>query len=129
MDNLALILAILLLVLCGWDIYLQLKTPKKKDYIYTPSLAHQFCTRNRASIEKSSKAGCFYCRTMFNPSTITEWIDDELTAMCPICEIDSVICNLDVPDMDLPFLNEMHKRWFKTLFTALPDGTWKVIKE
>ncbi|MDR2581783.1 MAG: cytoplasmic protein [Fibromonadaceae bacterium] len=55
--------------------------------------AHKHSIHNESSLKKDDLCGCFYCLKIFNPSEITEWTDEESekTAMCPYCEIDSVI--------------------------------------
>ena len=35
--------------------------------------------------------GYFYCLAIYVPSEITEWVDEDQTAMCAKCGIDSVI--------------------------------------
>jgi hypothetical protein len=52
--------------------------------------AHEYCILNRAELERSDACGCFYCERIFHPNEINEWTDDEKTALCPYCGIDSV---------------------------------------
>ena len=35
--------------------------------------------------------GCYYCLSTFFYTEIDSWADKQLTALCPICGIDSVI--------------------------------------
>ncbi|QWG87394.1 cytoplasmic protein [Bacillus mycoides] len=74
--------------------------------------AHRFCSRNRNSLEKDIICGCFYCLKIFNPEEITEWWDDDDTAVYPYCGIDSIIGENSGFKITEMFLNEMHKRWF-----------------
>jgi len=60
--------------------------------------AHEYSSNNRASLKKDDLCGCFYCLKIFSPNEITEWTDwtdeDEESgemALCPYCDIDSVI--------------------------------------
>ncbi|MDE6538636.1 MAG: cytoplasmic protein [Ruminococcus sp.] len=53
--------------------------------------AHSYCIHNRSHIEKSYNCGCFYCTKIFSPYEINFWIDNNDTAICPFCCIDSVI--------------------------------------
>jgi hypothetical protein len=70
--------------------------------------AHRFSSHHRIALEKDIKCGCFYCLKIFNPSEITEWCDNEETALCPYCEIDSVIGeNSGFPITEM-FLKGMH---------------------
>jgi hypothetical protein len=47
--------------------------------------------KSRDAIKKSKTAGCFYCVEIFPASEIKEWVDDNLTPICPKCGIDSVL--------------------------------------
>jgi len=58
--------------------------------------AHRHSANHRSEIENSSSCGCFYCRAIFCPERIAEWVDEDntgmgQTALCPYCGIDSVI--------------------------------------
>lgn len=60
----------------------------------TPALEealHPLSFRNRAFLACSEDAACFYCLRTFRPSEIWHWIDNEETAVCPYCGIDSVL--------------------------------------
>lgn len=48
-------------------------------------------TRTRAALTKSGRCGCFYCLAIFDVTRIRAWTDDDLTAICPHCSVDSVI--------------------------------------
>jgi len=76
--------------------------------------AHRHCTRNKEEIANSNQCGCFYCQRIFDPSEINGWVDSkETTAICPYCNIDSVIGSASkLPYGDADFLTEMHKWWF-----------------
>ena len=76
-------------------------------------LAHQFSVNNRKQLEQSSVCGCFYCRKIFNPNEITEWIPEKSgTALCPYCGIDSVIGESSGFPIAEQFLNKMKQYWF-----------------
>ena len=54
---------------------------------------------------------------IFAPNKIIEWIDEGgvrigETALCPKCDIDSVIGDKDVMDITPEFLQKMHAYWF-----------------
>lgn len=84
--------------------------------IYDESLlrqAHTHSSGHRAEIESSAVCGCFYCLSIFPPSAIKEWIDDNATALCPGCPVDSVIGDASgFPVSDPKFLTAMHGLWF-----------------
>lgn len=76
-------------------------------------LAHQFSVNNRKQLEQSSVCGCFYCRKIFNPNEITEWIPEKSgTALCPYCGIDSVIGEASGFQITEQLLKEMSQYWF-----------------
>jgi hypothetical protein len=75
--------------------------------------AHKFCTHNKESISKSKNCGCFYCLEIFPANEVTEFMENENTAYCPKCMIDSVICDYEIK-FDKQFLLKMNKYWFKS---------------
>ncbi len=87
------------------------KSRKNDDHI----LAHDHCRRNRAELEQSELCGCFYCMKVFPPTAIREWIDKDQTAMCPYCEIDSVIGSASAYPVTPEFLERMHAQWFDSV--------------
>ncbi|RHW43610.1 cytoplasmic protein [Neobacillus notoginsengisoli] len=74
--------------------------------------AHRFCRHNRKDLENDTICGCFYCLKIFNPNEIDEWWDDDDTAVCPYCGIDSVIGESSGFSITELFLKEMNKEWF-----------------
>ncbi|PJR11509.1 cytoplasmic protein [Sinorhizobium sp. K101] len=77
------------------------------------ALAHKHSANHRAEIETSSLCGCFYCCSTFPPNEIDDWVDDDRTALCPRCGIDSVIGDAsDFPVTTVDFLTRMKQYWF-----------------
>ncbi len=78
--------------------------------------AHAHCSKHRDELMRSESCGCFYCLHVFPPSEIREWvdvIDDQgTTALCPYCEIDSVIGSASGYPIENHFLKKMNKHWF-----------------
>lgn len=74
--------------------------------------AHKHCVRHRSELQDSELCGCFYCLSMFPPGRIKEWIDDDQTALCPDCSIDSVIGSASPYPITHDFLQRMHDHWF-----------------
>lgn len=58
---------------------------------YDVDSLHKACFKNKALLAQSQYCGCFYCLNSYKPSEIIEWVDGNLTAICPKCGIDSVI--------------------------------------
>jgi len=74
--------------------------------------AHKHCTNNKQTLIADDLCGCFYCLKIFNPKEIKSWTDGDKTAICPYCEIDSVIGkNSGFPITD-EFLRAMKEHWF-----------------
>ncbi|MBR6502910.1 MAG: cytoplasmic protein [Clostridia bacterium] len=75
--------------------------------------AHKFSHNNKPMLEKDSICGCFYCLTIFDPQEINDWVVDAVgTAVCPYCDIDSVIGESSGYPITKEFLKEMHDHWF-----------------
>ena len=80
--------------------------------------AHQYCNNHMEALKKDKICGCFYCRKIFSPSEIKDWIiadnncDRYGTAICPYCGIDSVIGESSGYPITKEFMEEMHKVWF-----------------
>lgn len=84
---------------------------------YDLMAAHNMARFNRATLAKDSICGCFYCLKVFSPSEIEEWCsemeeDEEVTAICPYCGIDSVIGKNSGFPISQDFLKTMQQRWF-----------------
>lgn len=47
--------------------------------------------KGRIELEKAEKCGCFYCLHIYSPKDVIEYVDNKLTAICPLCGIDSVV--------------------------------------
>jgi len=74
--------------------------------------AHKHSSIHRAELVKSTVCGCFYCMSIFPPSEIVEWVNDDLTAICPRCPVDAVIGSASGYPITTEFLQRMHDHWF-----------------
>ncbi len=81
-------------------------------------LAHKYAARNRWDILSSSICGCFYCLRTFDSTLIEDWVDDVdgvgMTALCPLCGIDSVLGSHSGYPVEEGFLRKMKEYWFET---------------
>jgi hypothetical protein len=75
-------------------------------------LAHKSSSHNRQQIAQSEVCGCFYCLAVFGPSEIKEWVDNDDTAVCPKCGIDSVLGSANGFSINEEFLRRMREYWF-----------------
>ena len=79
--------------------------------------AHQFCIRNKESVQSSALCGCFYCLIIYSPAIFTEAdliteADGLKTYLCPHCGIDSVISDQCGFTLTLEFLTTMNRYFF-----------------
>ncbi len=75
--------------------------------------AHKKSIYHRAEILASETCGCFYCLTIFSPQQITQWTDpNDETALCPECDIDSVLGSASGFPITTEFLTAMREHWF-----------------
>ena len=77
------------------------------DYI----TAHEYCMFNRRLIEHDKRCGCFHCLKVFDTKEL-EWVDFDLTALCPYCGIDAVIGESAGYPLTEEFLKKMRDYWF-----------------
>ncbi|MGI9018940.1 MAG: cytoplasmic protein [Euzebya sp.] len=75
-------------------------------------LAHVSSAGHRSEILASDQCGCFHCSRTFPPDHIVEWVDDDQTALCPECGVDSVIGDQAGFPLTASFLQKMNAHWF-----------------
>ena len=75
---------------------------------------HKLSSNHKKLLMKEDICGCGYCVSIFNPKLITDWIEDEndLTAICPYCGIDSVIPKHFDYELNKELLKEMRGYFF-----------------
>ncbi len=78
------------------------------DYIR----AHRHSYRNRDEVLASAICGCFHCLDSFRPTDVEKWTDVGKTAVCPNCQIDSVIGDESGYPVTREFLKRMQLHWF-----------------
>lgn len=79
---------------------------------HSPLQAHGHSLRNRIELEASPLCGCFYCLAIYPPTEIDLWIDEDRTAVCARCGIDSVIGSAAGFPLTPEFLSRMNHHWF-----------------
>lgn len=78
--------------------------------------AHKKSVNNKLELENSKKCGCFYCLEIFSPSEIKSWLKDTSgTALCPYCDMDSVIPETKEIIIEKSLLKKMKDYWFGPL--------------
>ena len=84
----------------------------KESYQQIIINAHSNCFHNRKELEKSTMCGCLYCLKIFKPNEIIDWCDNDETAICPFCGIDSIIYDNKIYPLTKDFLKDMKQFWF-----------------
>lgn len=74
--------------------------------------AHKLSSHHREQLSGSRQCGCFYCLRIFDPKEIVDWCDNEQTAICPYCHIDSIIPDSEACPISKEFLQQMREYWF-----------------
>ena len=74
--------------------------------------AHKHSANHKAKLEQDDVCGCFHCCKVFSPKEIIDWYDDEGTAVCPYCYIDSVIGKSSGYEITEEFLIAMEDYFF-----------------
>lgn len=81
---------------------------------YNLESAHNHSIYHIAELSQSQYCGCFYCTKTFKVNEISDWIDDDRTALCPHCGIDAVIGDKSgFPIHDKSFLEKMRNKFFQ----------------
>ena len=73
---------------------------------------HELSFKHREQVLNSAVCGCFYCITIFKPTEIVEWCDKGQTAICPHCNIDSIIGSGSGYIIDDEFLRDLNRQSF-----------------
>lgn len=47
--------------------------------------------KNRKEVKASNQCGCYYCFSVFPSVNVKEWTDNNQTALCPKCSVDSIL--------------------------------------
>lgn len=95
----------------------QSNEPQRSDVSADILAAHKHSSHNKNEIKESKLCGCFFCLRIFEPNKITQWgyvVLPKDFAVCPYCEIDSVIGDASGYPVTKQFLKAMHEYWFKT---------------
>ena len=80
--------------------------------VYHVKEAALYAFRNKTKLSESEKAGCYNCCAVFPTNEITEWTDDNETAICPKCNVDAVLADVMVP-LNEENLKSINQYWFK----------------
>lgn len=104
--------------------------PKRIDYNPLLEELARYNDNHREMLEVAEEAGCYHCCKVFSPSEIVEWVDNEQTALCPRCGIDSVLPSETKGKLAEPILRAMSNYWFKAAYSfKIKDGIILDVKD
>ena len=83
-----------------------MRQDKRYEEIYKHSC------RNHAELKQSLKCGCFSCGRIFDATEVEDYIDGGETALCPYCDVESVVGDASGIELNLIVLNELNKMYF-----------------
>lgn len=72
---------------------------------------HKHSINNKIELETAEKCICIYCNAEFTYNKIKDWIDNNTTALCPCCGLDTVIDKSLIKDKKQ--LENLYKKYFK----------------
>jgi DNA-directed RNA polymerase subunit RPC12/RpoP len=70
----------------------------------------QLTTNNKDLLRLAGTGVCCGCGTHVDADSITSWIDENDTAVCPHCGVDALI-----PDCTATLVAALHDHWFVTI--------------
>lgn len=74
---------------------------------------HKYCSHNALALKKAKRCGCFFCCRIYDPDLIVDWTDAAPeTAICPYCDVDSVLPESTEYPLTVEFLEAMERYWF-----------------
>lgn len=83
--------------------------------IFELKSAHKESSYHRHILRDSDICGCFCCLDKFDYKNIEYWCDEENTALCPTCGVDSVIGSASGFPITHEFLSAMKEFYFGNL--------------
>lgn len=75
-------------------------------------ILHAYSSHNRDLIMSANKCYCFHCLKVVESRMVNEYIDDNQTALCPYCHVDTLIPDSIDQLIDDEAIEKMHKYWF-----------------
>lgn len=69
--------------------------------------------KNKRMLQMCQNAGCFHCLNLFQISEIKDYTDNGETAICPKCQIDSVVGDQCGFVLNEQILKNANNFWYK----------------
>lgn len=73
---------------------------------------HAYSSNNKDLIENSEYCYCFSCKKKIESKEIVRYLENENTALCPYCGMDSIIPDCVDDFIDDKIIDLMHNYWF-----------------
>lgn len=77
--------------------------------------AVNYSTYNKNQFKNNCLCGCYHCLEIFQSKEIRNWIDNQETALCPYCGIDSILTIDSGYDINEESLKELHNHWYSSI--------------
>jgi hypothetical protein len=84
---------------------------------------HKHSRLNRRFMTPGVACRCFHCLHAFLAEQIAHWIDDDKTALCPLCGIDSVLSN-NIDTLSDTLIQQLHAAYFGSS-RKYTDAEWR----
>lgn len=68
--------------------------------------------KNKSLVQRSDKVGCYHCSKIFDSKEIVQFTDKGETAICPHCNVDSIVTSSDF-DLTEDMMKKLNDHWFK----------------
>lgn len=69
--------------------------------------------KNKDELARSEYCGCYNCTKIFVPTKIVKYVDNGKTAICPYCDMDSVIGSSKGYRITSDFLKKLKKEFLE----------------
>lgn len=76
------------------------------------NLLPKLSIKNKNIINQATKVGCYHCCKIFTPAEITNFTDNDQTAICPFCSVDCVVTEDQGLKLSEEFLKKARNFWF-----------------
>ena len=76
------------------------------------STLHTYTLKNKSLIEKSKICYCYHCKNKILVEDIVDYLDEGETAVCPKCNVDSLIPDCIDEEITDKVIDDMNRYWF-----------------
>lgn len=91
---------------------IRIKQSYSHEHITKMKKLHTYASNNKNLIEESNVCYCFCCKKIVDKNEIKEYIDEDTTALCPNCGVDSVIPDSIDEELNGKVIDDLNNYWF-----------------